>query len=365
MPDQLRDFVLPAVRGVQARREYFISMVPMRLVPELFTIEGEKLGPEMRAQRRLNRGRLPEMARYMTSGRDRYTFSAITASVDAELRFVPVSSEGEPGRRLGLLHFPRTARFVINDGQHRRAAIEMALKEDPSIGDECIGVVLFMDQGLERSQQVFADLNRYAVRTTRSLSILYDQRDGLARATKLFVLRSDLFKDLVDLERSTLSPRARRLLTLSAVYHATVTLLRGRTDWSIEEMATRAQEYWHEVARHLPEWRAVQEGRMTGREVRRDYLHPHGISLQALGEVGSVLLSLPGTWQGRLRGLRSLDWRRSNSALWEGRAMVGGRVSKAGNLVILTGNAIKRHLGLELKPEEQRVEDAYLRGHRG
>jgi DNA sulfur modification protein DndB len=39
--------------------------------------------------------------------------------------------------------------------------------------------------------------------------------------------------------------------------------------------------------------------------------------------------------------------------LWEGDAMIVGRVSKARSCVILTGNAIKTHRGLPLSPEEE------------
>lgn len=42
--------------------------------------------------------------------------------------------------------------------------------------------------------------------------------------------------------------------------------------------------------------------------------------------------------------------------------MVGGKVSKASTNVTLTTNVIKARLGLELTPEEQRVEDMYRRG---
>jgi DNA sulfur modification protein DndB len=36
--------------------------------------------------------------------------------------------------------------------------------------------------------------------------------------------------------------------------------------------------------------------------------------------------------------------------------MIGGRVSKAHNNVILTASALKRTLGLPLSPEEHRIE---------
>ena len=62
------------------------------------------------------------------------------------------------------------ARFLINDGQHRKAAIEAALKEDQALAQETISIVFFKDDGLKRSQQMFADLNKHAVKSTTSLS---------------------------------------------------------------------------------------------------------------------------------------------------------------------------------------------------
>ncbi len=42
--------------------------------------------------------------------------------------------------------------------------------------------------------------------------------------------------------------------------------------------------------------------------------------------------------------------------------MIGGRICKAGHNVTLTTNAIKAKLDLPLSAEEQRVENAFLRG---
>ena len=58
--------------------------------------------------------------------------------------------------------------------------------------------------------------------------------------------------------------------------------------------------------------------------------------------------------------LGELDWRRANAEVWEGRLMTAGRVSKSMNNVTLTTNVVKAHLGLDLTPEEQRVEESYL-----
>ena len=356
------EYVFPVIRGVQANREYYVSMCPLRLLPKLFLFNEEELVPELRAQRQLNRARLPEMSRYVTENTDDYIFSAITASIDAKVAFEQLTEEGDASR-IGLLHIPMSARFIINDGQHRRAAIEMALRDHPELGDESIAVVFFLDVGLERSQQMFADLNRYAIRPSKSLGVLYDYRDETAQLTKSMVINSPVFRDVVEMEKTALSKRSRRLFTLSAIYTATGNLLK---DIDIEDMGKRTAfvtSFWQEVAKQFKDWELVRTGQLTAGEVRSDFIHTHGVVLQALARTGNALLQhYPKDWKRRLRPLKKIDWRRTNAGLWEGRALLGGRVSKAQQNIVLTTNAIKTELGLELSPEEQRVEDAFNRG---
>jgi DNA sulfur modification protein DndB len=352
------EYVFPAIRGIQAGREFYVSMCPLRLLPKLFLFNEAELVPELRAQRQLNRGRLPEIARYIASNRDSYVFSAITASVDAEVRFV-AAPEAED---LGVLHVPMKARFIINDGQHRRAAIEMALQECPELADESIAVVFFLDRGLARCQQMFADLNRYAIRPSRSLSVLYDHRDDKARLAKLVIERLPEFKTLVEMEKSSLSAGSKALFTLSALCTATTALLANHDFGDDRDQMVVA--FWHEAYAHMSEWQHVQQGRMTAGAFRDRYLHAHGVVLHALGRLGNAVLHHnPQDWQAKLKGLRKVDWHRS-SPVWEGRATLGGNVTKSFQNVVLTTNLIKQRLGVPLTPEEQRHEDAMARGER-
>jgi DNA sulfur modification protein DndB len=254
------------------------------------------------------------------------------------------------------------AHFIINDGQHRRAAIIEALKHRPELEHETIAVVFFLDIGLERCQQMFADLNRYAIRPSRSLGLLYDHRNDKARLAKLVIMKSENFRDLVDMEKSSLAPRSRKLFTLSAFYNACADLVNGLATGDINNDANLARSFWEAVAEHFPLWGQVREGRMPASEVREGYIHTHGITLQAIGKAGNaLLLTHPNDWQNRLISLEKIDWSRNNAKLWEGRAMIGGKVSKVTTNVVLTINVIKQALSLPLTEEEQRVETAHLR----
>lgn len=360
--DPAFEYIFPAIRGIQAGREYFVSMCPLRVIPRMFLFDEEELMPEFRAQRILNRARVPEIAQYVLNNQTSYVFSAITASLDGAVRFKALGENGE-SNRLGALHVDMSARFIINDGQHRRAAIEQALINAPELGDETIAVVFFIDRGLERSQQMFSDLNRHAVRPSRSLGLLYDHRNDLSKIAKLVALKSTAFKDLVEMERSTLSERSRKLFTLSAIHTGCSVLLDSAEYSNVEHASKVCIEFWDEIANHIPEWGLVRSSRMTAGEIRRDFLHSHAIALQAFGMVGRDLLqSDRANWQNRLAEIGKIDWSKSNANVWEGRALIGGRVSKSSNNVTLTTNFIKHRLGLKLGPEEKRVEQMFERG---
>lgn len=363
-PEAAYIYSFPALRGVQAGREFFVAMCPLKLVPKIFSFDGGDVPDELRAQRVLNRARIPEIAHYLVANPRDYVFSSISASVDKRVQFTPIG-KGKTPSQLGQLVIPMTARILINDGQHRRAAIEEALQHRPELGEETLSVVFFQDAGLKRSQQMFADLNKHAVRPSRSLGILYDHRDPFALLAKNLVDRVPLFKGLTEVGKTTISNRSRKLFTLSTIFQATVALLGGedRKEPPTPKDESLAIEYWGEMPNHIPEWKLAIDGKVSCGELRQDFIHAHGIALHALGRAGAGLLErYPSNWKTRLSRLDGLDWRRTNASLWEGRALMGGHASKAPMNIVLTANVLKAILGLPLTASEQHVEDSFHGG---
>ena len=77
---------------------------------------------------------------------------------------------------------------------------------------------------------------------------------------------------------------------------------------------------------------------------------------------GNALLKAhPNDWRKRLDALRGIDWSRANAKLWEGRALIGGKVSKVTTNVMLTTNVVKQALKLPLAADETAVEKAHLK----
>ena len=189
----------PAVKGIQAGKEYYISMIPLKILSKLFPSDEEIVPAEFRAQRKINESRIPEIKKYILNNVNDYVFSALSASIDGNFEFISLNNSDA-----GVLNIDMDSTFLINDGQHRKAAIEAALLEKPELGEETISIVFFKDAGLQRSQQMFTDLNKHAVKTSNSLSTLYDSRDEIAIATKELIDCVPFLKMYTDKERKIL-----------------------------------------------------------------------------------------------------------------------------------------------------------------
>ncbi len=169
---------------------------------------------------------------------------------------------------------------------------------------------------------------------------------------------------MTETARSTISNRSRKLFTLSSIYQATKRLLHKKDGDDVTEQEEKfAEEFWNEVAKNMLDWRDAVDRKVNTSELRQDYIHAHGVALQALAITGSSLISAePKKWKQKLKKLQTIDWLRENADLWEGRALIGGRLSRAENNVILTSNVIKMTLGLSLDPKEEHVEELYAKG---
>jgi DNA sulfur modification protein DndB len=355
-------YSFPAIRGIQAGREYYSAMVQLKLIPTIFRFNESDIPAQVRAQRVLNQARIPEIANYIVNNSRDYVFSSITASIsDAHVKFISANLKN-PDSKVGKLVIPMDAKILINDGQHRRAAIELALNECPKLANETISVVFFIDAGLKRSQQMFSDLNRHAVRPTKSISILYDSRESFAQSVRDIANTLTIFKDLTEFEKTSISNRARKMFTISTIYQGTAALLGKKTKVKkiTKEEEKLACEYWNAVAENIPDWQLLIRGDVASSSLRNDFIHAHGIALHALGLVGHALIEeYPDTWREKLTLLHEIDWARSNENVWEGRAMINGRISKNQMNLALTVNYLKQKIKIHLTPEEETIEKRF------
>ena len=317
-----------ALRGIQAGREFYVTMCPMKIIPKLFIFNDEELPPQYRAQRILRDSRIPTITNYIVNNSKDYVFSSLTASVDGPMKFFPDPSVGEDGK-IGRLTISMESRLLINDGQHRRAAIEEALKIKPELGNESISVVFFIDKGLKRSQQMFSDLNKNAVKPTKSLNILYDHRNEFSQFIVNMINDLDIFHNRVELEKTSISNRSTKFFTLNGITDATKSLLKiNNKNIITPEQQKMAVEFWEEISKNIPEWTLLIEKKVSPVELRSEYIHSFTNILNALGIVGSYLIrNYPDEWKAKLKGLQKIDWSRQNPE-WQGKVIVDGRMLK-------------------------------------
>ncbi len=345
-----------AIRGIQAGNEFYVAMCPLKIIPKLFIFNDYDIPPELRAQRTLSATRIPAIKNYILNNPDNYIFSSLTASVDGVMKFTPAASLGQDGK-LGRLYINMDSRLLINDGQHRRKAIEEALQERPDLGHEMISVVFFQDTGLKRSQQMFSDLNKNAVKPTKSLTILYDHRDVFSKYIVDLTSKIDVFVNRVDMEKTSISNRSTKVFTLNGISDATMRLLgksKGR------KLSTDDKEtltiFWETVAKNIPEWQLLLQDKVSPYDLRKEFVHTNTNVLNALGIVGRTMMEeFPDTWKEKLRGLKNINWSRSNPE-WQGRLIVNKQMVKNARGIELAANTILQKCGIKLSESRLRHE---------
>ena len=341
-------YKFPAMRGLQANNEYYICMISLGILSKIFIEDTSDKLPEFRAQRNLNERRIPEIKDYIIKNRDSYVFSALAASVDGKITFSPSANNSV----IGELEVDMTATFLINDGQHRKAAIVKAIEVDESLKNETIAVVLYNDQGLARSQQMFTDLNKHAVNASKSLNTLYDSKDPMALLTKEVVEKVEFFRKYTDKEKDNLAKYSAKFFTLNTIYDANKRIIKNPTNSKKE--AKFLIEFWGLVAKYMREWNEMDKDELSKRELREAYICTQGITIHALGKVGNYLYLNPKyNLEKSLHGLSKIDWTRSNLKCWKERAITNtGKINRNETGIFLTYIQIKRLLELDIEKEE-------------
>ncbi len=335
-----------AVRGIQARREFYVAMCTMKSVAKMFTFYDPDIPAGSRAQRILRKSRIPRIRDYIIDNPSTYIFSSLTVSVGGKITFNPIFNN--KNKNLGTISMSQDSPILINDGQHRVAAINAAINEMPEIRSEMISVVFFEDKGLKKSQQMFSDLNKNAVKPTKSLGILYDSRNKFSKFIVDLINDVRIFKNLTELEKTTISNRSKSLFTLNGISESTKMLF-GKSKGLTKQEELLAMDYWNEISKNIPEWNLLINKKITPAEMRKDYVHANTNMLQAFGVVGKTLLSeFPTTWKKKLVNLNDLDWNRTNP-IWEKKVVLNGRMIKTKFGINLAANVILKACGSKRK----------------
>lgn len=367
-------YTFPAVAGTQAGKVYYVAQVPMKVLVRLFRFDEEDSVPaQLRAQRVLTEARAEKIGQYMIKNPDDYVLPAITASVSAEMAFQALDLDGAAGS-IGLLHIPMEATLLINDGQHRRAGIERAIKERPALANETIAVVLYFDQGLERSQQMFADINARQVKPSSAINTLYDRRNPFNQWVLEVIEKLPFISHRIDFENSSVGAKSSKLWSLVA-FKKSLSLLTGVDEKTIGELDEQHLEaitsfvlqFFATCAENIPDWQQMVSGKMAALDVREHMVIGHAVWLEGLAVFGrNAMFSGSQIGNGRtalnvihpdiaqwdkLDALTKVDTRKV-SLMWDRRCVVLGKMQKtadgvngtAARLLTLANVALPQHM---------------------
>ena len=333
-------YKFPVVKGIQAGREYYIAMVPLKMLAKLFPSEEEYVLPEYRAQRKISETRIPVIKKYILNNRDNYVFSALAASIDGDYCFKELNESG-----LGMLEVSMDAKFLINDGQHRKAAILAAIAECEELGKETISVVFYEDHGLARSQQMFTDLNKHAVKTSNSIAELYDSRDAIAVVTRSVIERIPFLNEYTDKEKDILGKYSSCLFTLNTFYNANKRILQKKKVSDSDK--TFLIEFWTCIADNILLWKDLANREITKSELREKYVVNQAIIIQALAMLGRDIYEDDDiNMQETCAKLKEVDWSR-NSPRWRGKIINdNGRIMAGEKAITAAAEEIRMTVGL-------------------
>ncbi|MBN2258338.1 MAG: DGQHR domain-containing protein [Anaerolineaceae bacterium] len=244
MPEKI---LLPALRAHMGDWIYYLTFLKMSDIAERVKIAQEihpgKTLNEL-IQRRLKK-RAPQIKDYLLTQPQRFFNTLVIGVYKGEPEWyelgikdndlfdadnLPVSIAGA----LGILELRGDETLFALDGQHRVEGIKIAIKQDPSLGNEEVGAIFVghkNDQrGIERTRRLFTTLNRHAKPVSKKDSIALDEDDVVAIVTRRLADEYPLFHEKLSLAESKNLPVAdnKNFTSIIALYDSLDIYLRAK-----------------------------------------------------------------------------------------------------------------------------------------
>ena len=214
---------IPALRGKQGKRTFYLLMTPNSVLNNFFTVNME---PESdRSQRTMDPKHAEEIGEYIVENPDEYVMGAITYAVDAEGSFNATDVDGS----IGTLTIPLNANLRCLDGQHRRVGLKEAIDIDERFQDDSTGILLYVEPDLSARRQMFSDMNATPKVVAKALNVSFDSRDPFAQAAVRLAKENTLLLDNTEMQGVRVKASSSDLFSLAAVYDSLKRLTFGRT----------------------------------------------------------------------------------------------------------------------------------------
>ena len=402
---------VPAFKARVGDWEYYLCLMSYAQVAREINFAYE-LGGNKDLGTMIQRGigdRTEQITEYLLTNEHRFLGSLVVAAWGGHPEYIPLEMDtsAEQGmlsgvdREFGVLTFDGTHQFFALDGQHRLRAIKDAIKREPDLGAEDIGVIVVPhfnnDEGRMATRRLFTNINRNAVKTNPQENIALDEDDGFAILTRRFLdehpfLGStgtvQVFSKQGDGGELKLATRqvpvgGAALTTIGVLYDLLLGLgfdldgsMAQLTQRATDEVLDESFETLSERMDALLKAAGDIEKRFSSSPTAKELRAPKGhegdghpfmrpvVQVQVVRALRQVLEQKLLTWEEALQRLSELDWRLGQapfSAVWtetpDGRAK--GKMATGKDNTTLLLNLLLVHLAPTTKAEIERASKSY------
>ena len=182
---------------------------------------------------------------------------------------------------------------------------------------------------------MFTDLNKHAVKTSNSLSTLYDSRDEIAIATREVIEAIDFLRRYTDKERDILGKNSSKLFTLNTIYKANSRIIHKNS--CTKKDTIFLIRFWKELCKNISEWNELLNKEITKKDLKENYILTLAITMQAFGKIGRLFYDNKNLdMENELKKLKKISWERT-SANWIGNTIrENGKVLNSEEAIGLT-----------------------------
>lgn len=253
----------------------------------------------------------------------------------------------------GFLTLPDDKSLIALDGQHRLAALNMAIRgkngipgsvqlseavretlvPHPEIGKADISVIFIKHtDDNAKIRKIFNKVNRYAKQTSKSDNIITSEDDMVAIVARaLFSSEDGPLKpvnkfEIVNWKSNTIPARSKQLTTLSAIYsscemilnHYGITPKTMRNDDDLAKANQVMKDYWRLCITEIDVFKSYIECLEKGKtleKLRKENLLLKPVAHMALAHATSIILDAGCEFETLIPKINKIDWS-INNPVW-------------------------------------------------
>lgn len=249
-------------------------------------------------------------------------------------------------RDAGFLTLPDNKSLIALDGQHRLAALSIAIRGEngipgsvkvpeslrndlvphPEIGNADVTVIFIKHESDTKIRKIFNKVNRYAKQTSKGDNIITSEDDMIAIITRAMFsgsedapLRPINNQELVNWKSNTIPRRSRMLTTAAAIYTMTEVLLEyyditsktRRDEEKLEQGMKFMKEFWNKTMSEVNAFKDYQKYISDGNSLeayRKKNLLLKPVTQMALSQAVRLAMDYGFVYEDLIPKINKINW---------------------------------------------------------